>query len=62
MISVMTLARLTVNPADLCPDTWEIEEGKPCPATRCYSHECVGDVNHLGKHVCRCGALQRVGL
>lgn len=62
MISVKSLVRLIGNPAQLCPADWTIAHGRPCPASRYYAHECVGDAGHGGKHVCRCGALRRVGL
>lgn len=62
MISVKSLVHLIGNPAQLCPADWVITHGRPCPASRYYAHECVGDAGHGGKHVCRCGALRRVGL
>jgi hypothetical protein len=63
VISTKTLlVRLTPNLADICPSQWEIAAGSPCPASKFYAHECVGDVGHRGKHVCRCGSLRRVGL
>lgn len=57
MISTKTLARLTGNPADLCPFSWVVVERT---RWRNHLHECVGDAGHRGKHVCPCGALQVV--
>lgn len=62
MISTRTIARLTGNPVDLCPDRWlPVNHLQRCAATGAR-HLCVGDVGHGGKHVCPCGALRSVYL
>lgn len=62
MISVKTMVRLTTRVDDLCPRRWRSEPfNQACSATG-FTHLCVGDAGHRGKHVCPCGALRAVKL
>lgn len=65
MITVKTLVQLGARTSSLCPGMWSTHHRgvarTACRATQSV-HECVGDVGHGGKHVCRCGALRSVYL
>jgi hypothetical protein len=62
VITPGSLVRMGLRAETRCPGDWAIPHGRPCRDGRSYAHRCVGDAGHLGKHVCRCGALRRVGL
>lgn len=64
MISVKTLIRLGLSVETGCTKRWSAlaRGGLRRRPSVPHVHLCVGDASHLGKHVCPCGALLRVGL
>lgn len=63
MISVKSLVRLGLSVDTGCTKKWSaLAQGGLRRRPRVpHVHLCVGNFNHLGKHVCPCGASVRVG-